>query len=255
MLSALSAAPIADLNNTGGGLPGDVDPNWFVNGSECPAGAETCPPPGVGSEFGADMPTYVPFDAVIVPVGGPPSPWNTPSSWIVPAVKSDGRVDDAADPVAGTGNLDFGSNLTLYQTSFTLGSFDSVSLSGLWWADGRLNSSAAQGPGTVEIFGNAVPGCGIFLNDVCVYDVSTGGDVWSGGGTAFNIPFGTFGGLYVSGVNELKFVVRNANNETGLRVDFQSNVTDEETVIPEPATYALIGLGLAGLAVWRRRRA
>ena len=58
-------------------------------------------------------------------------------------------------------------------------------------------------------------------------------------------PFSITGG-FIAGVNTLDFIVNNTGGgPTGLRVEFT----------PEPGTYVLIGAGIAGLALLRRRKA
>jgi len=93
------------------------------------------------------------------------------------------------------------------------------------------------------------------LTDVLINSVSTGiaaPTPPASGYTAFLGPY-TIASGFVPGLNTLTFVVSNYSgtrgNPTGFRVEFLSATAE----VPEPATYALVGAGLIGLAFLRRR--
>jgi len=249
--STLSAAPITDLNNTGVDLVGQADENWTVIGTlPCPAGATLC-----GSGV-----AYSPTDqAGASPVGFAGDFWNVvdsgTSTWITPGVRSDGTMEETSP--GANNHLDFGIGFWAYETTFTLPAFSNAIITGSWWADGTLNF---DGGGSDGLGGS---NCGIFLNGTCVGVPNTlvaaaGSFEGPNGhldaaGNAFSINSG-----FQQGTNTLRFVVRNATNETGLRVsmtgDFASGDFPTEPT-PEPATYALMGAGLAMVAILRRPRA
>ncbi len=126
-------------------------------------------------------------------------------------------------------NLDPSANGTYdYQLSFQLPQAAEVSISGVWSADNA---------GSILFNGQATSSS----NDATFWNVLT--------------PF-SISGLGVAGVNTLDFDVvnwgQNGGNPTGLVVAF----TDPSYSVPEPATWAMMGLGFAGLAFagYRSRR-
>jgi hypothetical protein len=80
-------------------------------------------------------------------------------------------------------------------------------------------------------------------------------------GNSINSPYSYLGwqdfsitGGFITGVNTLYFEVYNAFgpvNPAGLRVEFLES--DMQELIPEPGTFALLGVGLLGLVLVRRR--
>jgi hypothetical protein len=81
--------------------------------------------------------------------------------------------------------------------------------------------------------------------DILVNGTSTGETTSFGfsGFTAFDITSG-----FVDGANTLDFIVYNGGGPTGLRVEMTGTAD-----VPEPATLALLGAGVAGLGMIRRR--
>ncbi len=113
-------------------------------------------------------------------------------------------------------------DLVTYETTFDLSGYDAStgSITGLWAAD----DSGLE----IRLNGVAVPGVA-----VAQYDR------W----TAFSISSG-----FVGGVNTLQFDTLSTLTPTGLRVEFNSVFQR----VPEPATWALVMLGLAGTRLVRR---
>ena len=100
---------------------------------------------------------------------------------------------------------------------------------------------------------------GIFASDNSVDSITLNGHTITGSGGSFTsyLPFSASSSAFKSGLNLLTFTVRNfangsGSNPTGLRVE----VTGTAAVVPEPASWAMmvLGLGLVGVATRRRVR-
>lgn len=156
---------------------------------------------------------------VLTSVGGfPIPPWladNAVSTWIGP-----NNTEDAFGPAGSF----------IYRTTFTLSGFNpaTASLVGQWAADDL--------------------GTNILLNGNSTGNLSGGFASWS----AFTISSG-----FVAGVNTLDFVVSNtrADGPTGLRVEVAGTAREDPTGVPEPASFLLLGAGLAAFVIFRRRLA
>ncbi|WP_028535637.1 PEP-CTERM sorting domain-containing protein [Paludibacterium yongneupense] len=165
--------------------------------------------------------------AASFPLNGSWSSDSATSSWVAPQASYGGLVSDAANTAY------------TYQTTFTIGSNELAStarLLGQWQADNY--------------------GVQITLNGHVISQTSmpgTGSGVGFQGWTPFAIASG-----FQQGVNTLDFTIQNTStgaanigNPSGIRVEFS---TASISAVPEPETYALLGLGLAGVLIVRRRR-
>jgi hypothetical protein len=135
--------------------------------------------------------------------------------------------DDALSAWIGPnsdGQLDGPAGLYDYQVSFSLAGLDSNSavIAGNWATDNE--------------------GVDILINGVSTGDSNLNGFASF---TAFSITSG-----FVGGINTLDFIVNNDGGPTGLRVE----ATGTADAIPEPASLALVGAGLFGLGLIRRRK-
>jgi len=165
--------------------------------------------------------------------GFPVGPWlgdNTTSTWIAPNA-----------PVAGSGDTAAANTYFAYTTTFDLTGFvpSSVVIAGRWSTDNT--------------------GPAIYLNGIKVTGQSisspTDYNKWSN----FGFDDLTSGTNFLSGLNQLTFVVyntatnsSNTGNPTGLRVEFDPQLS-KVTPVPAPAALGLFALGLPVFGLLRRR--
>lgn len=167
-----------------------------------------------------------PNSYVVIQNGFPIPPWvadNSSSKWIAPVANENQQSDQP-------GLYDF-------QTTFDLTGLDpsTAVIAGYWTADNK--------------------GDYIELNGVNI-GFATPNDAYAALNTAFTITDASGSG-FLPGINTLDFVETNspgvAGNPTGVRVELSG--TADPMPVPEPATFGLIGLGLLGAGLLRRRAA
>lgn len=142
------------------------------------------------------------------------------SQWIAPQPAYDGGPTDAG------GNY-------IFRTTFSLSGMipSTAQIQGRWLTDNQ--------------------GVNIYLNAQALGLTTplSSFQAWS----VFNILAGS---LFEPGMNTLDFVVYNipqdVGNPVGLRVELSGTAAD--MVIPEPGTFALLGIGLVGVGIFYRRR-
>jgi hypothetical protein len=216
------AAAITQLVNTGKNLAGDVDQSWLIT--------QNADNPGQTTAFGVlgNVDTLFPFY-----YSNGQAVWaqNDQNSTWLSNRKCAGVV---TNPAICTGVLPFGVRGSaigtyVYSIDFDLTGLDpsTAQIAGQWMSDGL--------------------GLGIWLNGVRV-----------DGPGMLSSTFASFTNFsinsnFVAGVNRLSFEIDNRGDVAGFRA-MLSGTADVNGVIPEPASYVLMGFGLAGLALLRRRR-
>jgi hypothetical protein len=162
----------------------------------------------------------------------------SPSSYPFPAWAADNGTSGWIAPQANysvESNVKDAAGAWVYKTTFTLSSDlnpATAAIVGRWMADDQ--------------------GTQVTLNGTPL-GLSTGLSQFS---TWYGFTIGA-GSPFVTGLNTLLFTVNNIPpqspaNPDGLRVEFTSATAD--LVVPEPATFGLIGLGLLALAAISRRK-
>jgi hypothetical protein len=146
------------------------------------------------------------------------------SQWISPQ----------ANYVSGGNNLaDTPNGVFTYSLTFDLTGYDPTSASFSYRVAGDDYISS------IQLNGNSIPGSGIPPQ------------------------YGSLGGVFTvnsgfqAGLNTITVLVPNSSSETGNPSGFRLEVTESSVnmnQVPEPATFALVGLALAAIPVLRRRR-
>jgi hypothetical protein len=234
-VAVMQAVPILSpltVYNTGAATPGTPDPNYVLIGT--PANPVTNATAYVVDEHGFPIAT---------------GQWDTAdygvnAKWIAPQTQYNGGQTDVS------GNY-------VYQTSFVIPvGFDptTVILWGITSSDNCTQGILINGTAVVSAGGNAslmVPGtCGLHSHS---FEVGGTNSTWQS-------PTGAYlatSTVFHPGLNTIQFVVNNAfvttQNPTGLIVWFQGAAGMQDVPAPEASTAGLLALGLAALALLRRK--
>jgi hypothetical protein len=246
----LGASPAkADISlNTAPGLPppGSTHTNGYtaafftnptINGfASFPSGLAGGAPAPTASGLPAGTMTFTPV--VVGPNGTfPIPPWlvNTGnSSWIGPNAHGAAAGSGLPNPINGFSATNSApQGYFYYDKSFNLASTAGVSLTGGLWATDNN-------------------GISIFLNGHNEGNVTP-----SNGFISFNL-FSVHSSDFVTGTNHIDFVVFNENfkpvhaSPTGLNVE--GSIAGPSSIVPEPSSMALAGLGALGLIGYGVRR-
>ena len=135
------------------------------------------------------------------------------------------------------------------QPSYTAGMSDNAGN----WTYQTTFSLTGMLPATASITGRWLTdntGINIYLNGTIMALTTPANDftLW----TSFSLPVGS---NFVAGLNTLDFVSSNTSGPSGLRVEFLTGTATDVSAVPEPATLGLLGVGLLGLGIARRKRA
>lgn len=218
-----------------------------------------------GSQFGPN--TYVvlgpngtyPLQPGIWTLGNDTTNGPNASQWIGPRANQNNPVQGAADDGNPLNNEVFASNsdFYVYRMVFNLSALGldptTASISLGWLSDNR----GAPDPNPTNNAHIRLCGISSATDPVCNAGTMVANSGNDGQGapalTQVNIATG-----FTSGLMALDFIVYNATipetqlNPSGLRVVI--NTADAQSAIPEPGTLSLIGLALAGLGLYTRRK-